>query len=326
MAHIPFFSIVIPVRDGGADFITCLRALEASLFRDWELIVVDDGSVDGSAAAAAAQGAALLRSPGAGPAHARNLGAEAARGRYLFFLDADCAVHRDTLSRAAEILRADATLDALFGSYDDAPTARNLISQYKNLQHHYVHQTSKKNAGTFWTGCGCVKRDLFLKLGGFDARRYAKPAIEDIEFGYRLKKHGGQIHLAKEVQVKHLKRWTWRSWLRTDITARAVPWSQLLLAQADITADLNLQWGPRISGICAALLLPALCWKRIRPIAALLVIVLLGLNLGFYRFLWQKRGPRFMLACIPLHWLYYFYSTFSFGLVALSQAAARAEA
>ena len=309
----PFFSVIIPVRDGGSVFVQALAALTKSTFAAWELIVVDDNSADSSSSLARQHGATVLSSPGAGPAHARNLGAQHASGHFLFFLDADCEVYPHTLQQAADHLKATPDLDALFGSYDDAPAAQNLISQYKNLQHHYVHQTSNPEAQTFWTGCGCVRRDLFVALGGFDAARYSTPAIEDIEFGYRLKARGGRIRLEKTVQVKHLKRWTLRSWISADIFARAVPWTQLLLDRPMISADLNLQWHQRLSGAVATLLLPTLVLPQTRRWSIGLVSLLLHLNASFYRFLWRKRGLRFLIRILPLHWLYYVYSTITFG-------------
>ena len=44
-----------------------------------------------------------------------------------------------------------------FGSYDDTPTDRGFVSRYKNLLHHYVHQTARREASTFWTGLGAVR-------------------------------------------------------------------------------------------------------------------------------------------------------------------------
>ncbi len=63
--------------------------------------------------------------------------------------------------------------------------------------HHYVHQQGSEDASTFWSGFGVIKRKLFLKLGGFDIKRYSRPCIEDIDLGYRLKQTGAKIHLAK---------------------------------------------------------------------------------------------------------------------------------
>src|SRR5436309_3930099 len=167
----PFLSVIVPVHNGGEVFARCLTGLARSTFRDFELIVVDDGSTDGSATLAEHFGARVLHTGGKhGPGAARNLGARLARGEYVYFVDADCEVYPVTLSQVAEILRSDSTLEALFGSYDDEPSAGNLIAQYKNLFHHYMHQTSKEQASTFWAGCGAVRRSTFLALGGFDVR------------------------------------------------------------------------------------------------------------------------------------------------------------
>src|ERR1700728_2329923 len=90
----PSLSVVVPVRNGGRDFERCLRRLRDSLLTDYELIVVDDGSTDDSAAIARAMGAIVVTIPTPqGPAAARNLGARSATAPSIFFLDADIAVH-----------------------------------------------------------------------------------------------------------------------------------------------------------------------------------------------------------------------------------------
>jgi len=68
-------------------------------------------------------------------------------------------------------------LAAVIGSYDDVPGAPNFLSQYKNLLHHYVHQTASEEASTFW---GAAERfdEIFLEMGGFD-ESYRQPSIED---------------------------------------------------------------------------------------------------------------------------------------------------
>ncbi|MBE7553407.1 MAG: glycosyltransferase family 2 protein [Anaerolineales bacterium] len=318
MIHSPLFSIVIPVYNGGDMFKRCLEAMRQSSFNDWELVVVDDGSSDGSDHLAEQSGARVLRTKGRlGPAAARNLGAQAARGYYLYFIDADCELHPDTLTNIARVFRADPGLDALFGSYDDAPGAANFIAQYKNLFHHYVHQNSSAEASTFWTGCGAIRRSQFLALGGFDLQRYRRPAIEDIDLGFRLKQAGGRIRLAKHVQVKHLKAWTFISLLKSDIFDRGIPWTRLILRDKAFTSDLNLQTHNRVSVVAIYGLLLAVAVSLFQPQALLVALglaaLLLWLNLRLYRFFYQKRGVVFTLQVIPLHWLYYLYNALSFG-------------
>ncbi|MBI1879577.1 MAG: glycosyltransferase family 2 protein [Chloroflexi bacterium] len=318
MTPLPLFSIIIPVYNGGNLFKRCLTAIRQSSFTDWELLVVDDGSTDGSDRLAEQFGARVFKTKGRlGPAAARNLGAQAARGYYLYFIDADCELHPHTLANIAQVFQADPGLDALFGSYDDAPGAPNFIAQYKNLFHHYVHQNSNPEASTFWTGCGVIKRLQFLALGGFDLQRYRRPAIEDIDLGYRLKQAGGRIRLVKHVQVKHLKAWTFAGLLKSDILDRGIPWTRLLLKDKAFMSDLNLQTHNRVSVVAVYGLLLALVVSLFQPqglfFALGLAALLLWLNQALYRFFYQKRGFVFMLWVIPMHWLYYIYNAVSFG-------------
>ena len=347
------FSIIIPVCNGGDGFAQCLRAVEsaragcrglaeiadglqASPFGT-ELIVVDDGSTDDSPAAALSAGAMVLSTPGGrGPAAARNLGARAATGDCLFFVDADVALHTDVLRLAAEAFRADPQLEACFGSYDDAPTAPNFLSQYKNLFHHYTHQRARTEAATFWTGCGAIRAAAYHALGGLDEKTYRRPSIEDIDLGYRLQRRGGKIRLIKEMQGTHLKRWTAGSLLRSDIFERGLPWTVLLWREGlarhigrgpvsqrnwgsgAVLLDLNLQTANRVSVAAAGLLLLSLLSLLFIPRLWLLPLFCAGtlawLNRDLYRFFLLKRGAWFALAAIPWHWFYYLYNSLSFGL------------
>ena len=315
----PFFSIIIPVYNGGDQLRRCLTAIAQSDFTDWELIVVDDGSTDGSLALAQSFGAITLQTSGQlGPAAARNAGAHAARGSYLYFIDADCVIHSNTLAEIARIFQEHPDFDALFGAYDDTPAAANFVAQYKNLFHHYVHQNSNDNASTFWTGCGAIKRSQFLALGGFDAQRFTRPSVEDIDLGYRLKQNGGQIYLAKGVQVKHLKAWTLWSLIKSDVRDRGIPWTRLILKDKAFSSDLNLQTHNRVSVVASYGLLAASLALSIQPqsgfIAVGLALLLLWLNFPLYRFFYQKRGISFTLRVVPIHWLYYLYNGISFGV------------
>jgi GT2 family glycosyltransferase len=196
------------------------------------------------------------------------------------------------------------------------------VSQYKNLFHHYVHQTSHETATTFWTGCGAIKRERFLELGGFDAQGYPHPSIEDIEFGYRLRAANGRIWLAKDVQVKHLKQWHLLSLLRSDIRDRALPWAHLLREQSAISSDLNLQIHHRLSvlALFAAILSTFLAIKRRRLVGPTfcLYLGLFLLNHDLYAFFKQKRGWLFAIKAIALHWLYYGYSAAAYLFVYLT--------
>jgi glycosyltransferase involved in cell wall biosynthesis len=317
----PFLSIVVPVYNGDYPFIYCLLAIKKSTFKDWELIVVDDESTDQSALIAAEFGATVLKTGGRlGPGAARNLGAKAAKGEYLCFVDADCEIHTNTLENLADTLKQHPNVDALFGSYDDTPKAPNFVAQYKNLFHHYIHQNGNQDASTFWAGCGAVRRSLFLQLGGFDTQRYPRPSIEDIDLGYRIKQAGGRICLAKHVQVKHHKAWNLINLIKTDVFDRGIPWTKLLLSnKSHQVNDLNLKLNSRVSVLATYGLLVSLLLSFYQPkiiiLSSILAGLILAVNFDVYRFFYQKRGKRFALKVVLMHWLYYLYGglAFAFG-------------
>jgi glycosyltransferase involved in cell wall biosynthesis len=311
----PPLSVVIPVRNGGRDFERCLRGLRDSSWTDFELVVVDDGSTDGSAELAASFGAIVVRhETPLGPAAARNAGAEAASAPLVFFLDADVVLHPDALRKAVTRFAADADLAALFGSYDDRPAGPGLVSRFRNLLHHDIHQQGDfrdgaREARTFWTGCGAIRRRVFLELGGFDPQRYRRPAIEDIELGYRMHLAGHRVMLVRDIQATHLKRWTLRRLILTDIFQRGVPWTLLMLRSRIAETDLNVSRSQRVCVAATGLGLLGLMASPWQP--ALLTVPLVGLativalNLRFYRFLARRQGLLFAIASIPLHVIYF---------------------
>lgn len=304
--------------NGGEKFRKCLSSLAKTSPAPDEVIVVADGDTDGSWCLAENFGAKVIRLPKAGgPARARNLGARAANGDIIFFVDADVEVYPDTISKVVSIFTTEPKLSALIGSYDDRPGAKNFLSQYRNLFHHYTHQTGNEKASTFWGACGAIRRNVFFAVGGFD-EKYRLPCIEDIELGYRIKKAGYEIGLRKHIIVKHLKEWRPVSMLKADFFCRALPWTALLLRDRQLNNDLNLQYSSRISVVlvyATILALLALPWLSESLIfACIFALALLVLNAPVYQFFHEKRGLVFAVKTVPWHWLYYFYSGLAFAI------------
>ena len=312
-------SVIIPVHNGGAKFRRCLTGVAACQIAASELIVVVDGAGSEDITTARNFGAHVLQtSTTNGPAAARNLGAIHATGDILIFLDADVVPAPDVLTKVAAAFDRQPDLAALFGSYDDAPAESNFFSQYKNLLHHFTHQSGREEAFTFWAGCGAMRREIFLAVGGFDAVAYRRPSIEDIELGYRLRSARLAIRLCKDIQVKHLKRWGPISLFKTDFFGRALPWTDLIRREKRSANDLNLNVASRLSavmvylmiGACVAGLFMRSCFLLI-PAAALILCVL---NWPLYRFFGRARGFWFAARAVPIHWIYYLYSGLAFAL------------
>jgi glycosyltransferase involved in cell wall biosynthesis len=283
-----------------------------------ELIVAADGAVDDCHALADAHGARVIDIPGPrGPAVARNIAAESASGDVLVFVDADVVASPETVERAALVFARDPEVTAVFGAYDETPSAPGFISQYKNLAHAYIHRSSSGPAKTFWAGFGAVRRDAFRAVGGFD-RRFERPSIEDIDLGYRLTAAGGRILLDPTLAVCHLKRWTLWSMLKSDVLDRGIPWTQLILRYGQFGSDLNVKTTYRLSVVAAYLALlfalAALADARLAVGIVPPLALLAYWGWDYYRFFAAKRGLAFALGVFPLHVLTHLYNGVSFTL------------
>jgi GT2 family glycosyltransferase len=310
-------SVIVPAYQCARMLSACIDGLNASdLPRSaWELIVVDDGSTDDTAAVAERSADVVLRVADGprGPAFARNLGARAARGEVLVFIDADVVVGRSTLRGFADHFASEPSVAAIFGAYDDSPADPGVVSQYRNLLHRYVHARDAGEAETFWAGCGAVRRDAFLAVGGFDAVRYPRPQIEDIELGYRLKARGERIVLDPELVGTHLKRWTLFRMLRTDLRERAIPWMHLLLSRRTVVGDgpLNLAVGEKVLTALAGIGTGSLVLALVTQVAALgwlaaacAAMIIVG-NAKLFGWFARRRGWMFAVATMPLRLLFY---------------------
>lgn len=288
-AAAPRISVIVPVRNDPAHLKLCLHAIRQSIFTGYEVIVADDASTDNTVAIAEAEGAQIVRLPKrSGPAAARNAAAEVARGEILLFVDADVCLHPDSLVAVDGALN-NPEIDAVFGSYDLHPAEPNLLSQFKNLSHRYYHQTAGDRATTFWTGCGAIRRDVFLQFK-FDPQRFPRPSIEDIDLGSRLTRAGKKIAIDKSLQATHLKRWTLFGIFKSDLFDRAIPWTLLILRQGQIPGELNLSLSQRMASLLtllsAAILLVS-CWFK--PWLMLLPFAVYGAIL--FTDIWTTRRP-----------------------------------
>jgi len=308
-------SVIVPAYQAARCLPTSLEALSLSDLprQRWELIVVDDGSRDETSdiARTHADWVMELPHPSRGPSYARNRGAEAARGEWLLFLDADVSVHRDTLRKFVEAFREDPGVAAVFGSYDDSPPPSGPISTYRNLLHHHVHQLNGGEAVTFWAGCGAVRRSVFFEVGMFDEWHFSRPQIEDIELGRRLRSMGHRILLRPEIQATHLKSWKLLEMLVTDFKHRGVPWMRLIVHERTTDgAGLNVR---PLERWCAGLTAFGTLCAVGAPLASAWLIVPAGLSLGFvltvnrslYALLGRKGGLGTAAVGVPLHLAYY---------------------
>ena len=313
-------TVVIPAHAPSAALRECLHALSSCVPPPERVILVLDGTSwpEGGLPFVADSVEVVALGRQAGAAAARNAGWRRAVGTWVVFIDSDVAVPGDFMNRLQETMSCLTGVDAFFGSYDANPRAPGLFSRYRNLLHHFTHQTGNEHASTFWTGCGAVKRAALERVGGFDEK---VDFMEDIELGMRLLRNGSKITLVKSLQVTHLKRWRLRDIWLTDVRRRALPWSRILIQAGETSRDLNLSPRSRFSGVLAVAGTLLITLTPVSPFLGLAGILSLGLlvamNARFYAFLARTGGGAALLPGIFFHYLYFLLSsiTFAFALV-----------
>lgn len=313
-------SVVIPARNAAATLRDCLKAIDSSTYPYHEVIVVDDGSVDGTAAIAESHDCRVVRPPtNLGAANARNLGARAASGDAILFTDADCLLQPDALARIVGAL-ADSAVAGVVGLLGPKIRYADFASQFKNLWMYYTYSrlaaspAAREGVGLFFTSIAAIRKPIFAQMGGFDFNYQGRSVTEDIEFGQRLFTAGHRVLLDGQLQVEHLKHYTLaqilktdleraagltRTWLRKRLEPRSRRSGEKYYASVPLTFGLSV---PLAWLLPVLLLLAAFAGNGAwLVIAALVYMLLLALNAQFLSVLFRQRGLVFGLqSCLFL--------------------------
>jgi lipopolysaccharide/colanic/teichoic acid biosynthesis glycosyltransferase/glycosyltransferase involved in cell wall biosynthesis len=204
-------SVIVPAHDAAQTIQECMEALlEQSLPQgEVEVIVVDDGSTDGTVTLAQAVGVRVLTQPHRGPAAARNLGASQASGDILLFTDADCAptptwIEEMTRPFTSTGLSAssDPEVVGVKGTY--LTRQRELVARFVQVEYEdkYDRLAGQERIDFVDTYSAGYRREVFLANGGFDTT-FPTASVEDQELSFRLARKGYQMVFAPQAQVFH---------------------------------------------------------------------------------------------------------------------------
>lgn len=226
-------SVIIPVHNGGATISRCLEAVFASRYARFEVIVVDDRSTDNSREIIGRYPCRLVRLENhAGASAARNAGARRSAGDYLFFIDADCVLREDTLSRVNSAL-AGAGTAVVGGTYTPLPFDNGFFSAFQSVFIHYS-ETKRSTPDYIATHALAVQAGLFRKTGGFTEEFL--PILEDVEFSHRLRKQGIRLIMDPGIQVRHIFNFTLARSLRNAFR-KSRWWTVYSLGAGDLLSD-----------------------------------------------------------------------------------------
>jgi GT2 family glycosyltransferase len=223
MRREPFVTFVIPVRDAHTDLARCLGSIQrASDGYPCEVVVVDNGSTDGSAELARREGATVMVRPGLRVGALRNAGSRLARGRILAFVDADHELDDGWVGACIKVLEN--PLIGAAGLACHAPVPATWVQRmYDLLRARPEHPSTVR-----WLGAGnmAVVRSVFESVGGFDERLEACEdvalceAIRAAGFGIVAEPRMRSIHYGDPATLRALfvgEMWRGRDNLRVSV-------------------------------------------------------------------------------------------------------------
>lgn len=295
-------SVVVPAHNAAATLGACLDALAAQRppAGGLEVIVVDDGSTDGTAAVARDHpvGARLVFQPHAGAAAARNRGAAEAAGHLVLFTDADCRPAPDWAERMTAPF-ADPRVAGVKGRFrSDQPhlVARLAQAEYEEKEDEMLRRDAVAFADT---AAAAYRADVFRAAGGF---RADLQAVEDTELAFRLAAAGHRLVMAPDAWVYHRHPETAAAYLRRKLRYGVWGAAAYLAHPGRVADDSRTPWAMRLQLAAAPLGLAALAAAPFGAGPRAAAVVLWGLfGASTLPFAWRaRRAGRAAAALAPL--------------------------
>ena len=309
----PYVSVIIPAYNASGTLRMLLGSLKKSSFKQFEVIVGDDASneqltvhsllVNGKKYPFPFRVIRLTRNRG--PAAARNVAAKRARGHVLVFLDSDVQVYPDTLNIVAGRFKGDGDLTAVTGVWDKHQKSKSFFPQFKALRDWSYWTNERDRDGYYYlfsTRVAAIKRDVFLRLGGFNE---VFRQMEDVEFTYRIAKRYAII-FASDVRVHHefegfwpvAKKYFWRSYYWTRLYKERKKFDPVATTMWESMAGVSAVGavGSLILGGLIFFVIPAL-WVKMATLTCAFIFFCIHMFLvrKFLRFVFVEKGFSFML-------------------------------
>lgn len=292
-------SVIVPVFNSSGTLEKCLEAIRGAYCEYYELIVIDDASCDGSHKIAERFADLVIRhEKRQGEGSARNSGVNASHGDILIFIDSDVVIEKDSLGCIAGYFNQHESVSALTGRLSAKHVNKDFFSQYKNLYMHYIFGLLPERVDFLYGSIHAVRRKDFSWY-----RADFRPAA-DTELGMALAKKGKEIAFLKNLEVTHLKRYGFFSFIKNDFRISSA-WAGIFIKRQGFerffkNSSTGFAHSPKWQIISVAmapliLLFSFLGARNINyfSVTAALGIVYFFLNSGFMFFLLKSKGAFF---------------------------------
>ncbi|MHA3980124.1 glycosyltransferase [Halovulum sp. GXIMD14794] len=202
--HWPRISVVVCSYNGGRTIAETLDHLSRLEYPDYEIIVVNDGSTDGTAAIADREGVHLISTENRGLSAARNTGFENATGEIVAYIDDDAYPDPHWLHYLAQGFKSP-DIHAVGGPNLAPPEDPDLAECVANAPGGPIHVLSSDDVAEHIPGCNMsFRRNALVAIGGFDPR--FRVAGDDVDVCWRIEEAGGVIGFSHSAMVWHHRR------------------------------------------------------------------------------------------------------------------------
>ncbi len=291
-------SVIVPTYNNEDTIEPCLKGIRLSRHAPYELIVVDDGSTDRTTFLAKRFTDLILpHSQNIGRSHARLTGARKAQGDILLFVDSDIVVKPDTLTKIASYFASYPEVDAVTGQLAREHPYGDYFSQYKNLYMNYIFGRLPERVNFLYGSIHAIRRRSLIDHDtDFEI-------ADDTAMGQKLVGHGKSIGFLKELEVIHLKKYDFFSWVKNDFKI-PFDWARIFLKyrgwkelgknrRGYLHSPKEQLASVALAPLILFLLLTAFFWPPLFPWVGGLALIWLLLNLHFLAFLTRERGLKF---------------------------------
>ncbi len=307
-------SIVIPAKNCEKTIAETINSISAQTYNPFEVIVVNDGSADKTIDVlrqferkSIPRFKVISLEKSGGASKARNIGAAQAKGQLLAFVDSDIVLFKNALEEGINFKEKNPELGGFFGLFTPQLRFKNLLSQYKHLYLCYLYSKQGDKRSTLDTSLSFIDRKLFSK---YKFNENLKCISEDAEIAMRMIKDGYTIKQASNVNMEHIKRYTLKSFIRSEYL-RGKLFSRLLLKamfKDKKESGVNTFYLKPIYIYLNVALMPFLLLSLIllglfqHPIffytVLFVFLILILLNFGFWRYLQKRNGTFFVCKAI----------------------------
>ena len=283
--------MVVPAYNSEHTIKECLQAVRNSVYKDYELIVVDCNSTDGTAAAAGQYADRVIKLTGGGRIAARQAGINAAKGRIVVNIDSDVLVQPDTFSGLSAYFEGHHDVDVVTGLLSKECRDSGFFSRYKNLYMNYIFRRLPERVTFIYGSIYAARKEALV------ASDPLVKIADDTALGQQLVSSGRQIAFLRGMEVVHLKKYNIFSFLKNDfripfdwahIFIRYKGWKELFGKRSGYAHSPN---GQLASVILAQLVIFTAAFMPL--VTAGIFFIWFVLNLDFIIFLGREKGIGF---------------------------------